>query len=84
MPIWLRKLTYNQIIHFRQLEAEATKPKSPKGQSQLDLSKPKEAKQKHAIARPKSDDRPPQQPPQHYLVLSARFTWVPSMSKDRH
>ena len=45
MPIWLRKLTYNQISNFRQLEAEAVKPKSPKGQSQLDLSKPKEAKQ---------------------------------------
>lgn len=45
MPIWLRNLTYSQISHFRQLEAEAMKPKSPKGQSQLDLSKPKEAKQ---------------------------------------
>jgi hypothetical protein len=45
MPIWLRKLTYNQILNFRQLEAEAVKPKSQKGQSQIDLSKPKEAKQ---------------------------------------
>lgn len=31
----------------------------------LAAAQPKEAKQKHAIARPKSDDRPPQQPPQH-------------------
>ena len=45
MPIWLRKLTYNQIAHFRKLESEVIRPKSLKGQSQLDLSKPKEAKQ---------------------------------------
>jgi hypothetical protein len=43
MPIWLRKLTYNQISHFRQLESEAAKPKSKN--PQLDLNKPKEAKQ---------------------------------------
>ena len=40
MPIWLRKLTYNQIVEARQKEAESYK----KSDNTIDLANPDKSK----------------------------------------
>jgi len=45
MPIWLRRLTYNLLVEFRQKESEAnTANNQQEGHSQIDFGKLDEAK----------------------------------------
>jgi hypothetical protein len=45
MPIWLRRLTYNHLVDFRNKEAEAkTAANTPEGHTQIDFNKLDEAK----------------------------------------
>jgi hypothetical protein len=45
MPIWLRRLTYNHLVDFRNKEADAkTKANTPEGRTNIDFSKLDEAK----------------------------------------
>ncbi len=45
MPIWLRRLTYNHLVDFRNKEADAnTRANTPEGRTTVDLNKLDEAK----------------------------------------
>ena len=45
MPIWLRRLTYNHLVDFRNKEVDAkTKANTPEGHTSIDFNKLDEAK----------------------------------------